>query len=58
VADTNGRVVRSQSDLVLYHPEFGLTYKGMAQYEELKKVVKEEEISEAKTFIIRCHHSG
>lgn len=51
VADTNGRVVRSQSDLVLYHPEFGLTYKGMAQYEELKKVVKEEEISEAKRLL-------
>ena len=51
IPDTNSRVVRIPSDTVLYHPEFGLTYKGMERYEELQEAVKEEEISEAKRLL-------
>ena len=51
IPDTNSRVVRIPSDTVLYHPEFGLTYKGMDRYEELREAVKVEEISEAKRLL-------
>ncbi len=49
--DTNGSAVRSQSGNVLYHPDFGLTYKGMKSYESLKEQERLEEISEAKRLL-------
>ena len=49
--DTNAGSVRTQSGAVLYHPEFGLTYKGMNSYEVLKEQEKREEISEAKRLL-------
>lgn len=49
--DTNASAVRSQSGKVLYHPDFGLTYKGMESYEALKEQGRAEEISEAKRLL-------
>lgn len=46
--DTNGGVVRPQRGDVLYHPDFGLTYRGMQSYKDLKQQEEQEEISEAK----------
>lgn len=49
--DTNANAVRNQTGRVLYHPDFGLTYKGMKSYEVLKEQERLEEISEAKRLL-------
>lgn len=49
--DTNASVVQGQRGDILYHPAIGLTYRGMASYEELKELEKQEEISEAKRLL-------
>jgi ATP-dependent helicase/nuclease subunit A len=49
--DTNASAVRSQTGEVLYHPDFGLTYKGMKSYDALKERERQEEISEAKRLL-------
>ena len=38
--DTSGSLTRSQGGPVLYHPEFGLTYRGTKNYESLKETEK------------------
>lgn len=49
--DTNASAVPSQRGQVLYHPDFGLTYKGMKSYDTLKERERQEEISEAKRLL-------
>lgn len=49
--DTNAGAVRSSSGRVLYHPLFGLTYKGMKNYDALKEQEQQEEMSEAKRLL-------
>ena len=46
--DTNGSVLRKHTGNVLYHPDYGLTYRGMESFEALKEQVELEEISESK----------
>ncbi len=49
--DTNASAVRSQTGSVLYHPNFGITFKGMKSYEALKEQEKSEEIGESKRLL-------
>lgn len=49
--DTNAGAVRAQKGDILYHPDIGLTYRGMASFERLKEIEKQEEISEAKRLL-------
>lgn len=49
--DTNGDLLRGQRGDVLYHPDFGLTYRNMDSYEALKEQESAEEISEAKRLL-------
>lgn len=41
--DTSGSLTRAQRGPVLYHPNFGLTYKDTQAFEELKEVEKQAE---------------
>ena len=43
--------MRAQKGDILYHPDIGLTYRGMASFERLKEIEKQEEISEAKRLL-------
>lgn len=49
--DTNANVRRSQSSKVLYHPDLGLAYKGMASHDFLLEEEKQAELSEAKRLL-------
>lgn len=49
--DTNASVVRRAGRNVLYHPDFGLTYKGMQSYEQAQVQEKMAEVSEAKRLL-------
>ena len=49
--DTNASVVRRSGGSVLYHPEVGLTYKGMRSYDLVQQQERLEEISEAKRLL-------
>ncbi len=49
--DTNGRILRRQHGPVLYHPDFGLTFKGSDAYEALRQKNAAEEESEAKRLL-------
>ncbi|HHT68219.1 MAG TPA: UvrD-helicase domain-containing protein [Firmicutes bacterium] len=51
LADTNAGLFRAKTGKVLYHPDFGLTYKGMRNHEVLKEREKQEELSEAKRLL-------
>ncbi|HOQ74015.1 MAG TPA: UvrD-helicase domain-containing protein [Limnochordia bacterium] len=51
LADTNAGAVRTQGGKVLYHPEFGLVYREMADYELARGLDRAEEASEAKRLL-------
>lgn len=51
LADTNAGAVRSPKGQVLYHPEFGLTYRDTEHYKLAKELAREEEMSEAKRLL-------
>ncbi len=51
VPDTNGRLTRNTSDLILYHPEVGLAYKGTALYDKAAELNTYEELSEARRLL-------
>lgn len=49
--DTSGSLTRAQGGPVLYHPEFGLTYKGTQGYDELKEAEKEADLHESQRLL-------
>ncbi|HHT42899.1 MAG TPA: UvrD-helicase domain-containing protein [Firmicutes bacterium] len=49
--DTNASVYRHPRGSVLYHPDFGLTCKGVQGYDEARERDKQEELSEAKRLL-------
>jgi len=51
LADTSSEAVRKRGGRVLYHPDYGLTCKGMEEYEQVQEQEKREEISESKRLL-------
>ncbi len=51
LADTCGGLTRPAGGQVLYHPKFGLRREGMEDFEELKALEAQEELSEAKRLL-------